>query len=173
MFFRICYTSTAYILPVRSRRDTYERMVIYMERTAGRESRKAMSGLSGRILKAFILGGIAFTVCITVFPFLLLKVSTPEDFISVCAVSTVAATAFFASLAAGSGISRGFIATGIVTALVIILLLICASLIFESGESEKNYMFSGILYAVSLVFSLLGAGIHSRKKSAKKRRRKR
>ena len=120
------------------------------------------------IIRAFITGAVVFTLCILLIPLLLTKVKTPEDFISVAAVATVAFTAFASAFAAGFKSERSFLLTGIMNALVIILILVCTSLIFAKNEEGKNYLFSGILYAVSIVFSVFGAKLAPKKNTRRK-----
>lgn len=121
------------------------------------------------ILRAIITGAAVFTLCIVIIPLILMNTNTPENYISVSAAVTVSLVAFFSAIAATAGSGRHFLTPGLLCGLTIILLLVCASLIFGKNEEEKNYLFSGILYAVSIVFSLVGARLATKK--TKKRRR--
>ncbi len=119
-----------------------------------------------------ILGGIvSFAVCILLIPLVLSKTETPENYISTAAVITVSLTAFVSALAANSG-RCGFIITGTLTSLAIILILVCLSVIFGKSEADKNFLFSAILYAASFIFAIFGAKLSSKKKTSSKRRHK-
>jgi len=130
------------------------------------------SGLAS-LLYGFITGTSVMALCILVIPLLLLKSDTPEKYISVAAFFTVSVTALAASFAASANCGRSFILTGISCSLVIILILVCASLAFGSETQERNYLFSGILYLASLVFSLIGAKLACGKGRKKRTSRKR
>ncbi len=129
-------------------------------------------GGTSAILRGLITGVIFFTACILIIPLILSKTETPEAYISTAAVITVSLTAFVSAFAANSGRDGSFLFTGILTSLVIILILVSLSIVFGKSEDDKNYLFSGILYAASFIFSIFGARMSRKKrKKAKKKRR--
>ena len=132
---------------------------------------KKTSPLISSVLRAVIAGAAAFTICILIIPLILTKCEAPEDLISVSAAAAAAVTAFASAFAASINSKRNFILTGTVNSLIIILILVCTSLVFGKSEDGKDYLFSGILYAVSLIFSLLGAKAAPTGNKKKNRRR--
>lgn len=132
-------------------------------------SSKNPSGISS-IIKGILGGTFTFILCILLIPFILSKTATPESYISTAVVITVSATSLVAALTANSG-RHGFILTGALTSLTIILILVCLSVIFGKSETNKNYLFSAILYASSFIFAIAGARLSRRKKDSPARRR--
>ncbi|MBR3994605.1 MAG: TIGR04086 family membrane protein [Clostridia bacterium] len=130
-------------------------------------TRKKKSGISG-IIRATIVAGLVFTLCMLIIPLLLVNTATPENYISAAAVCIVALTAFSAALTAQLGSDRHFLMTGIVTALCIVLILVSASLIFGKNDQQKNFLFSAILYATGIISSIVGAKIASGRGNKKK-----
>ncbi len=134
-------------------------------------SSKDPSGASS-IIKGIVGGVFTFALCILLIPLILSNSEAPEKYISTAAVITVALTSFVSALAANSG-RNGFVITGTLTSLSVILILVCLSVIFGKSEVDKNYLFSAILYASSFVFSVAGARISRKKKTSSRRKSKR
>ena len=134
--------------------------------------RKKKGGIPG-VIRTLIATTSVFALCILIIPLLLVKVPTPENYISTAAVCTVALTAFTAAFTAQLGSSRHFLMTGIITALCIVLLLVSASLVFGKSDQEKNFLFSGILYATGIASSIAGSKIASGNANRKKKRKRR
>ena len=123
------------------------------------------------LLRGLISGAVFFTLSLLIFSFVLSKTASPENYVTAAAAATISLTALAASFAANFGREKGFIQTGSICALFIILLLVILSLIFGKSEAEKNYLFPAVIYVAVFVFSLLGARLSMSKKKRRKRTR--
>ena len=132
--------------------------------------RHKKAGVLASAIRALIAGGIAFALCILIIPLIIANLSTPENYISAVAVFVVAVTAFVSAFALQKSLCGHFVMSGISTSLCIILVLVVFALILGKSDADKNFLFSGVLYAVSIVFSILGAKTASQKSRRKKKR---
>ena len=135
-----------------------------MEKSA---KKKGNSGILKTVLIPLVTGLAVFTLCVLLFPLLLLKTDDAVLYIPVASCAAVALSAFFAAMTLSKITKFHFAAAGLITALAISIVLLISGLAFGSMEEIG---FTAINCLMSLVFSLLGGKLG---KSGGKRKRKR
>lgn len=139
--------------------------------TAAIQGKRKRTSPIAPFIRGIASGAVFFVLSILLIPLILSKTDSPESYITAAAAATVSVTALAASFAANLGNEKGFVLTGSICALSIILILVILSLIFGKSDNNKNYLFSAVIYIAVFVFSILGAKLSSAKKKHRRRKR--